>query len=61
MMDFSKSYVENIQKTLQVPQLQFRSDKTHNVFTVRMDKEYKVVSTKKRKLDKKTIPYGTKE
>jgi hypothetical protein len=43
-----------------VPQLQFRSDKVHNVFTVNMEKEYKVVSTKRRKINNSTVPYGTK-
>jgi hypothetical protein len=61
LMAFSKSYVDDNPQTLMVPQVQFRSDKAHIVYTVHMEKEYKVVSTKRRKINNSTMPYGTKE
>jgi len=56
----AKAYAENTTLTNQIPQIQFRSDKVHNMYTHVMEKEYKPVSTKRQKTGNFTVPYGTK-
>ena len=44
-----------------IPQLMFRSDKYHNVTSLKIQKRFQVTSDKRRKIGNDTVPYGTKD
>lgn len=58
LREFADKYSKDELLNKQVPQLQFRADQHHNVFTTIFNKNYRVVSEKRRKIGNNTVPYG---